>query len=56
MSRVDPTVEILVGDAVRNRLYGTLEFKFEAGKLVLCRKTETIKPSSYEEKEDLSTR
>ena len=25
--------------------YGTLEFKFEAGRVVLLRKTETIKPA-----------
>ena len=29
----------------RNRFYGSVEIKFEAGRIVLLRKTETIKPT-----------
>ena len=31
----------------RERFYGSLEIKFEAGRVVLIRKTETIKPNDY---------
>ena len=30
----------------RDRFYGALELKYEAGRIVLLRKTETIKPAS----------
>jgi hypothetical protein len=30
----------------QSRFFGTLELKFEAGRVVLLRKTETIKPKS----------
>ncbi len=33
----------------QNQFYGSIELKFEAGHVVLVRKTETIKPSSYRE-------
>ncbi len=33
----------LIKSLVDNKYYGTLEIKFEAGKIVLCRKDETIK-------------
>jgi hypothetical protein len=31
----------------QQRFYGTIEAKLEAGKVVLLRKTETIKPDDY---------
>ena len=31
----------------RERFYGSLEIKFEAGRVVLIKKTETIKPTDY---------
>ncbi len=34
----------LLAELTRQRFYGSLEVKFEAGKVVLLRKTETIKP------------
>ncbi len=40
MQRLD---ELLV-DLEKQRFYGSLEVKLEAGKVVLLRKTETIKP------------
>ena len=35
----------LVDELVRNRFFGLLELKFEAGQIVLLCKTETIKPN-----------
>ncbi len=35
----------LLAELARQRFYGSLEIKFEAGKVVLLRKTETIKPT-----------
>jgi hypothetical protein len=36
----------LLADLERQRFFGSLELKLEAGRVVLIRKTETIKPSS----------
>jgi hypothetical protein len=38
------TIETLC-ELERQRFFGTLEIKFEAGRVVLMRKTETIKPT-----------
>ena len=38
------TIETLC-ELERLRFFGTLEIKFEAGRVVLLRKTETIKPT-----------
>ena len=38
-------IEKLIEDLERTRFFGSLEVKFEAGKVVLIRKTESIKPS-----------
>jgi hypothetical protein len=38
-------IEGVLGALVRDRFYGSVEIKFEAGKPVLLRKTETIKPT-----------
>jgi len=38
------TVEQILNELSRERFYGTLEIKLESGKVVLLRKTETIKP------------
>ena len=35
----------LLAELACQRFYGSLEIKFEAGKVVLLRKTETIKPT-----------
>lgn len=40
---VNPT-HALLQEMARRRFYGSLEIKLEAGKVVLLRKTETIKP------------
>ncbi len=39
------SVDQLLTELERQRFYGSLEVKFEAGKVVLLRKTETIKPT-----------
>jgi hypothetical protein len=39
------SVEKLLSEFARDRFYGSVEIKFEAGKPVLLRKTETIKPT-----------
>jgi len=35
----------ILAELERQRFYGTLEIKFEAGRIVLLRKTETLKPT-----------
>lgn len=42
---IDPTVEAVIVDFQRNRLYGSVETKFEDGRVVLIKRTESIKPS-----------
>ena len=39
-----PTIPELTHDLERSRFYGSLELKYEDGRLVLIRKTETFKP------------
>ena len=39
------TVGEIVADLQRRRFYGSVEFKFEAGRVVLIRKTESFKPA-----------
>ena len=38
-------LERVLNELARDRFYGSVEIKFEAGKPVLLRKTETIKPT-----------
>ncbi len=38
-------IQALLQEMARRRFYGSLEIKLEAGKVVLLRKTETIKPA-----------
>ncbi len=40
------SVSQLLDELARSRFFGTLEIKLEAGRVVLLRKTETLKPSS----------
>lgn len=46
MLRLDPAAELVIDDIIRNRGYGTIELRFAAGRLVLIRKEETLKPSN----------
>lgn len=39
------SLDQLLAELERQRFYGSLEVKLEAGKVVLLRKTETIKPA-----------
>ncbi len=39
-------VKQLLDELARSRFFGTLEIKLEAGRVVLLRKTETLKPCS----------
>jgi hypothetical protein len=36
----------IVDELARNKFFGSLELKFEAGQVVLLRKIETIKPAN----------
>lgn len=49
MAKIDPEIELLLVEAQRDKLYGSLEFKFEAGRFVIAKKMETIKPSGGRE-------
>jgi len=39
------TIEKLVKELEHQRFYGVVELKFESGRVVLIRKTESIKPN-----------
>jgi len=39
------TIEKLVKELEQQRFYGVVELKFESGRVVLIRKTESIKPN-----------
>lgn len=41
-----PSLQTLIADLQRERFFGSLEIKFEAGKVVLLRKTEVLKPTA----------
>ena len=49
---IDPSVELLLREYQRERLYGTIEIKFEAGHVVLIRRVESIKPASSRDNRD----
>lgn len=44
--RIDPSVALLLTQMQDDRLYGEVVVKYEAGRVVLLKRTETIKPSS----------
>jgi len=46
------SVEEVVHQLSQERFYGSLELKFEAGRVVLLRKTETIKPAATDCREN----
>jgi hypothetical protein len=39
-----PKIDQLLRELEQNNFYGAVELKFEAGRLILIRKTENIKP------------
>jgi hypothetical protein len=52
MSLIDPSVELLHREFVTNKLYGEITTKYEAGRVVLLKKTESIKPASQRSTRD----
>lgn len=52
MKRIDPAVEMLLNEMRDNRTYGAVEIKFEAGRVVLIKRTETIKPENRDNRSD----
>lgn len=52
MVKLDPEIELLLVEAKRDKLYGSIELKFEAGRFVIAKRTETIKPSGGREHRD----
>lgn len=42
-----PAVELILREFERAQLYGEVVIKYEAGRVVLIRKTESIKPAEY---------
>jgi len=45
---LDAGVDLLLREYIREKLYGTIEIKFENGKVVLMTRKETIKPAANE--------
>ena len=45
-------VNDLLRSLERSRFFGTVELKFEAGRVVLIRKTETLKPSADDRRDN----
>lgn len=41
---IDPTAEFLIREFESEKKYGSIELKYEAGRMVLAKKLETIKP------------
>ncbi len=46
---ISPDAELLIRQFESDKAYGTIQLKYEAGKLVLLKREETIKPSSPNE-------
>jgi hypothetical protein len=46
------SINDVLASLVRDRFYGSVEIKFEAGRPVLLRKTETIKPTEEDCREN----
>jgi hypothetical protein len=51
-SSVDPAVELVLREFTRDKMYGSVEIKFEAGRVVLVRRTESIKPANLNNREE----
>ena len=50
------TISEVLGDLERKGFYGSVEIKFEAGRVVLLRKTETIKPTGQNRRDNRGMR
>ena len=42
---MDSAVELLLREYERDKLFGSVEIKYESGRVVLIKKSETIKPA-----------
>lgn len=49
---MDSSVELVLRAFEHDRLYGSVEVKYEAGRAVLIKKSETIKPAVRSTRED----
>ena len=47
MALTDQALSEILRELEHSRFFGSLEIKFEAGRVVLLRKTESIKPNNY---------
>lgn len=47
-----PKITEMISTLERSHFYGSLELKYEDGRLVLIRKTETLKPMEHPSKND----
>ena len=45
MLGIDPTAESVLREFEHNRLYGEVVVKYEAGRVVIIKRTESIKPT-----------
>ena len=43
---IDPSAELALSEMESDKLYGEVVVKFEGGKVVLIKRTETIKPAN----------
>jgi hypothetical protein len=50
--QIDPSVEFYLREFQREKLYGTIEIKYESGRVVLIRKTESIKPAGRDNRDE----
>lgn len=49
---MDSSVELVLREFEHDKLYGSVEVKYEAGRAVLIKKSETIKPAVRNTRED----
>jgi hypothetical protein len=49
---IDPTVELVHREFERDKLYGEIVTKYEAGRVVIVRRTESIKPAEQRTSRD----
>lgn len=49
---MNSSLELFLNHLAADHFYGTIEIKYESGKPVLLRKTETIKPATAEDRRD----
>lgn len=45
IQNIDPSVELVLREFERDRLYGEVVVKYEAGRVVIVKRTESIKPA-----------